>query len=196
MRANDKLDSSVIQILQRFESYNIETFFIITYSKNKEEKLYKNNFKEQIKQNKIFPKEKVNDVINNTFCIDSFDIKYSKTISDIFLLISNKLKEYEESNNIIIEGIENYKNLIKTEEKGYIIEDDEESSLSQFRNDSSLSTPLSSRTERLSIIEDMRNSRIFKKTNDPKEALEMIKKLIRYNILWLILKQKEKIKKI
>ena len=181
-RANDKLDSSVIQILQRFESYNIETFFIITYSKNKEEKLYKNNFKEQIKQNKIFPKEKVNDVINNTFCIDSFDIKYSKTISDIFLLISSKLKEYEESNNIIIEGIENYKNLIKTEEKGYIIEDDEESSLSQFRNDSSLSTPLSSRTERLSIIEDMRNSRIFKKTNDPKEALEMIKKLIKYNI--------------
>ena len=181
-RANDKLDSSVIQILQRFESYNIETFFIITYSKNKEEKLYKNNFKEQIKQNKIFPKEKVNDVINNTFCIDSFDIKYSKTISDIFLLISSKLKEYEESNNIIIEGIENYKNLIKTEEKGYIIEDDEESSLSQFRNDNSLSTPLSSRTERLSIIEDMRNSRIFKKTNDPKEALEMIKKLIRYNI--------------
>ena len=181
-RANDKLDSSVIQILQRFESYNIETFFIITYSKNKEEKLYKNNFKEQIKQNKIFPKEKVNDVINNTFCIDSFDIKYSKTISDIFLLISSKLKEYEESNNIIIEGIENYRNLIKTEEKGYIIEDDDESSLSQFRNDNSLSTPLSSRTERLSIIEDMRNSRIFKKTNDPKEALEMIKKLIRYNI--------------
>ena len=181
-RANDKLDSSVIQILQRFESYNIETFFIITYSKNKEEKLYKNNFKEQIKQNKIFPKEKVNDVINNTFCIDSFDIKYSKTISDIFLLISSKLKEYEESNNIIIEGIENYKNLIKTEEKGYIIEDDDESSLSQFRNDNSLSTPLSSRTEGLSIIEDMRNSIIFKKTNDPKEALEMIKKLIKYNI--------------
>ena len=28
----------------------------------------------------------------------------------------------------------------------------------------------------------MRNSIIFKKTNDPKEALEMIKKLIKYNI--------------
>jgi hypothetical protein len=157
-------------------------FLLLHIPKTKRKNYIKNNFKQQIKENKIFPKEKINDIINNTFCIDSFDIKYSKTISDIFLLISSKLKEYEESNNIIIEGIENYKNLIKTEEKGYIIEDDEESSLSQFRNDNSLSTPLSSRTERLSIIEDMRNSIIFKKTNDPKEALEMIKKLIKYNI--------------
>ena len=184
-RANDKFDSSVIQILQRFQSYNIEIFFIITYSKNKEEKLYKNNFKQQIKENKIFPKEKINNIINNTFCIDSFDIKYSKTISDIFLIISGKLKEYEELNNIIIEGIENYKNLIKTKEMGYMIQnDDDESSLMRLSYDStcSLSTPLSSRTTNLTIIEDTKDAKIFKKTNDPKETLRLVKNLIINNI--------------
>ena len=184
-RANDKFDSSVIQILQRFQSYNIEIFFIITYSKNKEEKLYKNNFKQQIKENKIFPKEKINNIINNTFCIDSFDIKYSKTISDIFLIISGKLKEYEELNNIIIEGIENYKNLIKTKEMGYMIQnDDDESSLMRlsYNSTSSLSTPLSSRTTNLTIIEDTKDAKIFKKTNDPKETLRLVKNLIIKNI--------------
>lgn len=184
-RANDKLDSSVIQILQRFQSYNIEIFFIITYSKNKEEKLYKNNFKQQIKENKIFPKEKINNIINNTFCIDSFDIKYSKTISDIFLIISGKLKEYEESNNIIIEGIENYKKLIKTKEMGYMIQnDDDESSLMRLSYDStcSLSTPLSSRKTNLTIIEDTKDAKIFKKTNDPKETLQLVKNSIINNI--------------
>ena len=184
-RANDKFDSSVIQILQRFQSYNIEIFFIITYSKNKEEKLYKNNFKQQIKENKIFPKEKINNIINNTFCIDSFDIKYSKTISDIFLIISGKLKEYEELNNIIIEGIENYKNLIKTKEMGYMIQkDDDESSLMRlsYNSTSSLSAPLSSRTTNLTIIEDTKDAKIFKKTNDPKETLRLVKNLIINNI--------------
>ena len=184
-RANDKFDSSVIQILQRFQSYNIEIFFIITYSKNKEEKLYKNNFKQQIKENKIFPKEKINNIINNTFCIDSFDIKYSKTISDIFLIISGKLKEYEELNNIIIEGIENYKNLIKTKEMGYMIQnDDDESSLMRlsYNSTSSLSKPLSSRTTNLTIIEDTKDAKIFKKTNDPKETLRLVKNLIIKNI--------------
>ena len=181
-KANDKLDSSVIQIIQRLQTYKIETFFIITYSKNKEEKLYKNNFKEQIKGNKIFPKEKINDVINNTFCIDSFELKYAKTISDIFLLISNKLLEYEDINNIIIEGIQNYKNLIKTKEMGYIIQDDEELSLRDFNNDDCLSTPLSSRSTCVSIIEDSNTGKRFKKTNDPKEAIELVKNLIKYNI--------------
>ena len=184
-RANDKFDSSVIQILQRFQSYNIEIFFIITYSKNKEEKLYKNNFKQQIKENKIFPKEKINNIINNTFCIDSFDIKYSKTISDIFFKISGKLKEYEELNNIIIEGIENYKNLIKTKEMGYMIQkDDDESSLMRlsYNSTSSLSAPLSSRTTNLTIIEDTKDAKIFKKTNDPKETLRLVKNLIINNI--------------
>ena len=181
-RANDKLDSSVIQIIQKLQTYKIETFFIITYSKNKEEKLYKNNFKEQIKNNKIFPKEKINDVINNTFCIDSFDLKYAKTISDIFLLISNKLKEYEDINNIIIEGIQNYKNLIKTKEMGYIIQNDDELSLRDFNNDDCLSIPLSSRSTNLSIIEDANTGKIFKKTNDPKEAIKLVKNLIKFNI--------------
>ena len=76
LKANDKLEESVIQIMQKLHSYNIEIFFIITYSNKGEENLFKNNFKEQIKKNKIFPKEKIKDIINNTFCIDSFNIKY------------------------------------------------------------------------------------------------------------------------
>jgi len=63
-----------------------------------------------------------------------------------------------------------------------MIQDDDETSLFELRNNSSLSTPLSSRTESFTIIEDMRKSKIFKKTNNPKETLEMIKKLIKYNI--------------
>ena len=90
-RANDKFDDSVIQILKEFQSYNIETLFIITYSKQGEEKIYKNNFKDQIKKNNIFPKEKVKNIINNSFCLDSFNIKYSKVLSDIFIYIKGLL---------------------------------------------------------------------------------------------------------
>jgi hypothetical protein len=178
--------------MQKLHSYNIEIFFIITYSNKREENLFKNNFKEQIKKNKIFPKEKIKDIINNTFCIDSFNIKYSKTISDIFLLISCKLKEYKESNNLIIEAIENYKNLIKTKETGYIFDNQEELSSFKLNNEISSSTPFSSKSKsllvdstlNLSLDEDSKKGKIFKKKiiNDPKEILEMIKEIIEFNI--------------
>ena len=73
--------------MKEFQSYNIETLFIITYSKQGEEKIYKNYFKAQIKKNNIFPKEKVNNIINNTFCLDSFNIKYLKVLSEIFNIL-------------------------------------------------------------------------------------------------------------
>jgi len=192
LKANDKLEESLIQIMQKLHSYNIEIFFIITYSNKGEENLFKNNFKGQIKKNKIFPKEKINDIINNTFCIDSFNIKYSKTISDIFLLISCKLKEYKESNNLIIEAIENYKNLIKTKETGYIFDNQEELSSFKLNNEISSTTPFSSKSKslledstlNLSLDEDSKKGKIFKKKiiNDPKEILEMIKDIIEFNI--------------
>ena len=124
-RANDKFDDSVIQLLKKLLDFKIEIFFIITYSKQGEEKIYKNNFKTQIKKDKIFPKEKISDIINNTFCVDLFNIYYSKTISDIFLLINGKLKEYEEMNNTLIDLIGN-NNLVKTKELGYIFNLDNE----------------------------------------------------------------------
>ena len=174
LKANDKLEESVIQIMQKLHSYNIEIFFIITYSNKGEENLFKNNFKEQIKKNKIFPKEKIKDIINNTFCIDSFNIKYSKTISDIFLLISCKLKEYKESNNLIIEAIENYKNLIKTKETGYIFDNQEELSSFKLNNEISSSTPFSSKSKslledstlNLTLDEDSKKGKIFQKKNN------------------------------
>ena len=185
-RANDKLDDSVIQILQKFQSFNIEIFFIITYSKKGEEKLYKNNFKKQIKDKKIFPKEKINDVINNTFCIDSFDIEYSKNISDIFLLLSGKLREYEETNNVIIEAIDNYKNLIKIKDIGYIYDNDGEMPF-LLNNDKEQISPRSSKSSRLNselnLEDNSFKGKIFKKNvNDPKEILKMIKQFLETNI--------------
>lgn len=190
LRSDDKLDESVIKILKKLHSYNIETFFIITFSNQGGEELHKNNFKEQIKKNKIFPKEKVKGIINNTFCIDSFNLKYSKTISDIFLLVSGKLKEYKESNNIIIESIENYKNLIKTKELGYVFDNEEELSSFKLENEISSSTPFSSRSQslnnskNLNLDDESVKGKIFTKKNiyDPKEILIMIKDVIKNNI--------------
>ena len=194
-RANDKLDDSIIQILKEFQSYNIETIFIITYSKQGEEKLYKNNFKEQIKKNNIFPKDKINSVINNTFCLDSFNIKYSKTISNIFIYISSMLKEYEESNNIIIDAIENCKDLIKNKEGDISFESENYLNILDISNDFPPSpTPLSSESfERslsssilsvgLNIAKETDKGKIFKKSiNDPKETIKMVKSLIQSNI--------------
>ena len=121
--------------MKEFQSYNIETLFIITYSKQGEEKIYKNNFKEQIKKNNIFPKEKVNYIINNTFCLDSFNIKYSKVLSEIFIYIKGSLNEYEESNNIIIDSIENCKQLIKNKEDGNLFFNEEELNFLDISND-------------------------------------------------------------
>lgn len=86
-RETEKFEDSILQILKKIQSYNIEIFFIITYSKQGEEKIYKDNFKTQMKKNKIFSKEKINDIINNTFCLDLFNMNYSKIISNLFLLI-------------------------------------------------------------------------------------------------------------
>ena len=196
-RANDKFDDSVIQILKEFQTYNIETIFIITYSKQGEEKMYKNNFKDQIKKNNIFPKEKINSIINNTFCLDSFNIKYSKTISDIFLYISGILKEYEESNNIIIDAIENCKMLIKNKEDDnrFYSENDLNNILDICNDIPASPTPMSSASfvesslssSRISfglnIAKDTDEGKIFKKTmNDPKETIKTVKSLIESNI--------------
>ena len=197
-RANDKFDDSVIQILKEFQTYNIETIFIITYSKQGEEKMYKNNFKDQIKKNNIFPKEKINNIINNTFCIDSFNIKYSKTISDIFIYISGILKEYEESNNTIIDAIENCKMLIKNKvDDNNIFDNENDLSFLDICNDippspTPMSSDLSVRSLSLSssrfsvglnIAKDTEGGKIFKKTiNNPKETIETIKSLIQSNI--------------
>jgi GTP-binding protein EngB required for normal cell division len=199
-RANDKFDDSVIQILKEFQSYNIETIFIITYSKQGEEKIYKNNFKGQLKKNNIFPKEKINNIINNTFCLDSFNIKYSKVISDIFLYIAGILKEYEESNNIIIDAIENCKNLIKNKEDDNLFDSGDDLNFLDISNDIPPPTPLSSESfnpsesfissfssSRLSvglnIAKDTEKGKIFKKSmNNPKETIKMVKSLIQTNI--------------
>ena len=194
-RANDKFDDSVIQILKEFQSYNIETIFIITYSKQGEEKIYKNNFKDQIKKNNILSKDKIKNIYNNTFCLDSFNIKYSKTISDIFVYIKGCLKEYEESNNIIIDSIENCKNLIKNKEDVNIFDNEKELIFLDISNDiPPSSTPLSSESFSsslsssrlsfgLSIAKDTEKGKIFKKSmNDPKETIKMIKSLIQSNI--------------
>ena len=187
----------MIQILKEFQTYNIETIFIITYSKQGEEKMYKNNFKDQIKKNNIFPKEKINSIINNTFCLDSFNIKYSKTISDIFLYISGILKEYEESNNIIIDAIENCKMLIKNKEDDnrFYSENDLNNILDICNDIPASPTPMSSASfvesslssSRISfglnIAKDTDEGKIFKKTmNDPKETIKTIKSLIQSNI--------------
>ena len=188
----------MIQILKEFQTYNIETIFIITYSKQGEEKMYKNNFKDQIKKNNIFPKEKINNIINNTFCIDSFNIKYSKTISDIFIYISGILKEYEESNNAIIDAIENCKMLIKNkEDDNNIFDNENDLSFLDICNDippspTPMSSDLSVRSLSLSssrfsvglnIAKDTEGGKIFKKTiNNPKETIETIKSLIQSNI--------------
>ena len=57
-RANDKLDDSVIQIFQKFQSFNIEIFFIITYSKKGEEKLHKKIVYNKSKIKRYFQKRK------------------------------------------------------------------------------------------------------------------------------------------
>jgi len=177
-RANDKFDDSVIQLLKKLLDFKIEIFFIITYSKQGEEKIYKNNFKTQIKKDKIFPKEKISDIINNTFCVDLFNIYYSKTISDIFLLINGKLKEYEEMNNTLIDLIGN-NNLVKTKELGYIFNLDNEQT--PLGNDGEES--LKSSIENLSIIHESQRGKIFNHyINDTKEIIGFIKLNIKSNI--------------
>ena len=197
--------------MKEFQSYNIETLFIITYSKQGEEKIYKNNFKDQIKKNNIFPKEKVNNIINNTFCLDSFNIKYSKVLSDIFIYIKGRLKEYEESNNIIIDSIENCKQLIKNKEDGNLFDIEEELNFLDISNDINdippSPTPLLSESYNLSlsssklsfglsIAKDTDKGKIFKKgMNDPKETIKMVKSLIQSNIFLTDFKSERQSKK-
>jgi hypothetical protein len=108
-----------------------------------------------------------------------------KTISDIFLLISGKLKEYEESNNIIIDSIKNYRYLVKTNELGYIIND--ENIFEDINNSFEDSNDLISKSlnSSLSIIPEEPRGLIFNKNiNDPNEILKIIKYNIKNNIFF------------
>ena len=86
-------------------------------------------------------------------------------------MISCKLNEYKESNNLIIEAIENYKNLIKTKETGYIFDNQEELSSCELNNEISSSTPFSSKSKslledstlNLTLDEDSKKGKIFQK---------------------------------
>lgn len=175
----DKFDDSIIQILKKLESFKIEIFFIITYSTEGKEKMYKNDFKSQIKKNKIFPKEKINDIINNTFCLDLFNIYYSKTISEMILLINGKLKEYKDLNDSIIDLIGN-NNLIKTKELGYSFNFNNEFTPIEdiYENES-----LNSSFNNLSIIHESPRGKIFNHyMNSPEEIIKMMKFCVESNI--------------
>ena len=141
--------------------------------------MYKNDFKSQIKKNKIFPKEKINDIINNTFCLDLFNIYYSKTISEMILLINGKLKEYKDLNDSIIDLIGN-NNLIKTKELGYSF---------NFGNDFTPTgnidekVSLNSSGKNLSIIHESPRGKIFNHyMNSPEEIIKMMKFCVESNI--------------
>jgi len=153
----------------------------------------------------------VNNIINNTFCLDSFNIKYLKVLSEIFIYIKGHLKEYEESNNIIIDSIENCKQLIKNKEDGNLFENEEELNFLDISNDNDIPlspTPLSSESYNrslsssrlsfgLSIAKDTDKGKIFKKgMNDPKETIKMVKSLIQSNIFLTDFKSERQSKKI
>lgn len=184
-RENDKFEDTIVKILQKLQTYKVEIFFIITNSTKGREIITKNYFKDTIKRKQIFPKDKINGIINNTFCLDLFDIDNLKTISDIFLLISGKLKEYEELNNIIIDSIKNYRDLVKTNEFGYIIND--ENIFENINNSFEDSNELISKNLKssLRIIPEEPRGLIFNKNiNDPNEILEIIKYNIKNNIFF------------
>ena len=192
----DKFEDAIVKILQKLQTYKVEIFFIITNSTKGREIITKNNFKDTIKSKKIFQKDKINDIINNTFCLDLFDIYNLKTISDIFLLISGKLKEYEELNNIIIDSIKNYRDLVKTNEFGYIIND--ENIFENINNSFEDSKELISKNlkSNLRIIPEEPRGLIFNKNiNDPNEILEIIKYNIKNNIFFTDFQNDRKSKK-
>jgi GTP-binding protein EngB required for normal cell division len=69
-RENDKFEDAIVKILQELQNYKVEIFFIITNSTQGREIITKDYFEETIKSKKIFPKDKINGIINNTFCLD------------------------------------------------------------------------------------------------------------------------------
>lgn len=196
-REQQKLEEEEIKILKKLKDFKVEIIFIITFSQKGKEKINKNNFKDAIKENNIFPKEQVNSVINNTFCLDLFDIQYSKTISDIFILISGKLKEYEELNNILIDSIKNYNQLIKTEEFGYMIEDENQfDNLISFDEDSNVSFSNTPLRKQLNIIHEAPRGLIYNKNiNNPNDIFTIINYNIKNNIFFTDFKNDRKAKK-
>lgn len=111
---------NIQKIIKKISSYkNIEFFFLITFkTEDIEEDDLKDEFQNGLNKkneldkinnkNETFTEEEIKKLIDNTFCLDLLNFKYSEVISKILLKLNQKIKKYEESNNYIKECIQNY----------------------------------------------------------------------------------------
>ena len=114
---NDKLEDKEIEIIKKFYSFNIDIFFIITFMKEDDEESSKADFEDILK--KSFSNDEIEKIIDNTFGLDLLNVQYSNIICDIFNRINEKLKKYKQSNDNIIEYLNNYNCVVKTEDFNY-----------------------------------------------------------------------------
>ena len=94
--------------------WKIEFFFLITFkTEDIEEDDLKDEFQNGLNKkneldkinnkNETFTEEEIKKLIDNTFCLDLLNFKYSEVLSKILLKLNQKIKKYEESNNYIKE---------------------------------------------------------------------------------------------
>lgn len=176
---NDKFEVKEIEIIKELYSFKINLFFLITFMKKDEEKSSRTEFKKLLKKNK-FSKEDIEKIMENTFCLDLLDLNYTKVIYEILNSLIKKLEIYELSNNRIIEDIQNYYYLIKTEDNSY-----------QFKNVNNLDNGETGETEiednNLALSQEDSKEGIITPfaPKDPNDVISVIKNEIKDNIFFL-----------
>ena len=164
---NDKFEDIELEIIKKLFSFNIDIFFIITNMTNKnDEDLSKASF-EDILSEKNFSEEEIKKIIDNTFCLDLLDINYSETLSILLLNLVKKIEIYQQSNDYILECINNIYNYNKRSNNNNLFESGE------------IETPLCDNKN----IEEGILVKISQKS--PNDLIGIIKETIKNNIFYI-----------
>ena len=157
-KKDDKFDDNELKIIKELYKYNIEIFFVITHITEDDEYSAIDEFEESLK-NYHFSEDTIKNIINNTFCLDLLDIKYSDKLSELIDSVYKKIIKYEESNNKILEYINDFNNIPR-------------------ENNGEIKPLINENSEKEGILTK-------KVTKNPNDVIESIKDKIKNNIFFV-----------
>ena len=138
-KKDDKFEDKEIEIIKKLYSFNINMFFLITFMINDEEESSISEFEHVLK--KSFSKDEkekdtiIQNILDNTFCLDLLNVQYSVVIYNLFKKINEKLIKYKEKNDNIIEYLYNYNYLVKTPDNTYLFVDENKNILKEEKGE-------------------------------------------------------------
>jgi hypothetical protein len=127
----------------------------------------------------------IQNILDNTFCLDLLNVQYSVVIYNLFEKINEKLKKYKEKNDNIIEYLYNYNCLVKTPDNTYLFVDENKNILKEEKGEAGETGETEEDKKKIiNTINPDEGIIINYEAKDPTAVLELIKMETNDNIFF------------